>query len=48
MDKKAEASLFKIEQAQAELRECIGQARELADESERLIQRHRDELKRRE
>ena len=34
-------SLVEIEETQAALRTCIAQARELAEDSERLVRKHR-------
>ena len=34
-------SLVEIEETQAALRDCIAQARELAEDSERLVRKHR-------
>jgi hypothetical protein len=45
-DKKG-ATLDKIEQAQAELGESIEKAKELAEASERLVKKHRQEVKKR-
>jgi hypothetical protein len=45
MDNRADETLSRIEETQAALRESIEQARELADESDKLIRRHRQELK---
>jgi hypothetical protein len=39
-----DSTLIQIEQAQAALRDSIDKARELADESERLIRKHREEI----
>lgn len=45
MPDKKDETLDKIEQTQAELRVSIERAKELADESERLIKQHRKEAK---
>lgn len=37
-------TLIQIEQTQAALRDSIDKAKELADQSERLIQKHREEI----
>ncbi len=37
-------SLIQIEATQSALRESIAQAKELAEESERLVRRHRNEF----
>ncbi|HET9429517.1 MAG TPA: hypothetical protein VFO69_14280 [Allosphingosinicella sp.] len=39
-------TLARIEESQAALRDSIDKARTLADESDRLIKRHRDEIAR--
>jgi hypothetical protein len=39
-----EESIFQIEATQAALRESIEKARQLADESERLVRKHREEI----
>jgi hypothetical protein len=39
--KPLEDSIIQIETTQAALRDCIKRARELADDSERLISRHK-------
>lgn len=44
MDKKSEQTLSDIEETQAALRESIEQAKDLAEKSEELIQRHKKEL----
>lgn len=37
-------TIIQIEETQAALRDCIARAKSLADDSERLIQRHKGEL----
>ena len=42
--RRVEETLIRIEETQAALRGCIEKARELAEDSERLIRRHRTEV----
>ena len=42
--KQSEETLITIEQTQAALRDSIEKARELAEESERLVRKHREEM----
>jgi hypothetical protein len=44
VSKRSDDTLAKIEETQAELRDSIEKARELADASEQLIRQHRDEI----
>ena len=45
MTNKGEKTLSKIEETQAALRESIENAKDLAEQSERLIKKHRREMK---
>ena len=45
MADKGEKTLTKIEETQAALRESIETAKDLAEQSERLIKKHRKEMK---
>jgi hypothetical protein len=37
-------TLIKIEETQTALRECIERAKNLSEQSERLVRKHRDEM----
>ena len=45
MNNKAEETLAQIEETQTALRDSIKKAKQLADESDRLIKRHKRQLK---
>lgn len=42
--KRVEETLIKVEETQAALRDCIEQAKGLAERSDRLIRKHRAEI----